>query len=85
MSKKDWIPTPIVIEAVISDHFDIADFFNRFFVNIVPNLKISSKKPFKLMKIKLISQSQKAINKFKYPSSMNTIKSKKNQTSKLFI
>ena len=57
MSKKDWIPTPIVIEAVISDHFDIADLFNRFFVNIVNNLKISSKKPFKLMKIKLMCQS----------------------------
>ena len=57
MSKKDWIPTPIVIEAVISDHFDIAGFFNRFFVNIVPDIKISSKKPFKLMKIKLMRQS----------------------------
>ena len=38
--------TPIEFEEVISDDFDIAYTFNKFFVNIVSNLEISPEETF---------------------------------------
>ena len=40
--------TPVVNEKIISDGFGTSDTFNKFFVKIVPNLKIFLKKPLKL-------------------------------------
>lgn len=49
--------TPVVIEEVIPDDFDKACIFNQLFENIVPNLKISPREPFKLMQMELMIQS----------------------------
>ena len=49
--------TPVVMEEVIPDDFDKACIFNILFVNIVPNLKIAPREPFKLMQMELVIQS----------------------------
>ena len=48
--------THVVIKNVISDDF-ATDTFNKFSVNVVHNLKITSGKKLKLMKMKLMTQS----------------------------
>ena len=46
------------IEKVISEDMEITETFNKFIVNIVPNLKISPKKIMKQMSGMITSQSQ---------------------------
>lgn len=53
--------TPAIIDEVISDDVDIADTFNKFFLNMVPNLKTSPKETFTtIMQMKLTNQPLKA-------------------------
>ena len=63
---------------VLSNNFDIAETFNKFFVNTDPNLRISPKDTFEIKLDETSNPVLKVINKLKYHPSIKVIKSKKN-------
>ena len=73
----------IVIEEVVSDGFDKADTFNKYFLMIVPNLGIPPKETFETALDEIKEPMLKAINKFKYHPNIKTIRSKNNPNETL--
>ena len=63
-------------EKIISDEEKVAEIFNNFFANIVPNLKIPNNHNFNMDFQKNSWSSLNAINKYKYHSSIVMINSK---------
>ena len=67
----------IVSEKTISEDWAVAEVFNNFFVNIVPNLKISIDHDFDTDFIATDDQVTNAVNKFRNQPSIIMIKNKK--------
>ena len=67
----------IVSEKIITEDQAVAEVFNKFFINIVPNLKISTDHGYDNDFIATDDQVAKAVNKFRNHSSIIMIKNKK--------
>ena len=67
----------IVSEKIITEDQAIAEVFNKFFINIVPNLNISTDHGYDNDFIATDDQVTNAVNKFRNYSSIIMIKSKK--------
>ena len=67
------------IEKVISEDMEIAETFNKFFVNIVPSLKISPKENYETDVGNDNESILNYINKFKNHPSIKVIKSRKKE------
>ena len=67
----------IVSEKIITDDHAVAEVFNKFFINIVPNLKISTNHGYNNDFIATDDQVTNVVNKFRNRSSIIIIKNKK--------
>ena len=67
----------IVSEKIITEDEAVAEVFNNFFINIVPNLKISTDHGYDNDFIATDDQVTNAVNKFRNHSSIIMIKNKK--------
>ena len=67
------------VEKVISEDMEIAETFNKFFVNIVPSLKISPKENYETDVRNDDEPVLNYINKFKNHLSIKIIKSRKKE------
>ena len=67
----------IVSEKIITEDQAVAEVFNKFFINIVPNLKISTDHGYDNDFIATDDQVTNAVNKFRNHSSIIMIKNKK--------
>ena len=67
----------IVSEKIITEDQAVAEVFNNFFINIVPNLKISTDHGYDNDFIATDDQVTNAVNKFRNHSSIIMIKNKK--------
>ena len=67
------------VEKVISEDMEIAETFNKFFVNIVPSLKISPKENYEIDVGNDNKPILNYINKFKNHSHIKVIKSTKKE------
>ena len=67
------------VEKVISEDMEIAETFNKFFVNIVPSLKISQKENYETDVGNDNEPMLNYINKFKNHPSIKIIKSRKKE------
>ena len=67
----------IVSEKIITEDQAVAEVFNKFFINIVPNLKISTDHGYDNDLITTDDQVTNAVNKFRNHSSIIMIKNKK--------
>ena len=67
----------IVSEKIITEDQAVAEVFNKFFINIVPNLKISTDRGYDNDFIATDDQVANAVNKFRNHSSIIMIKNKK--------
>ena len=74
----------IVSEKIIAENQAVAEVFNKFFINIVPNLKISTDHGYDNDFIATDDQVTNAVNKFRNHSSIIMIKNKKKKRSKFF-
>lgn len=70
--------TPIVMEEIVSDRSDIAGTSNKYFVIIIPNLKIYLKETFETDADEINHSTFKAFIKFKYNPRTKLMKPKKN-------
>ena len=74
----------IVSEKIITENQAIAEVFNKFFINIVPNLKISTDHGYDNDFIATDDQVANAVNKFRDHSSIIMIKNKKKKNDQSF-
>ena len=73
----------IVSEKIITEDQAVAEVFNKFFINIVPNLKISTDHGYDNDFIATDDQVTNAVNKFRNHLSIIMIKNKKKKRKKL--
>ena len=71
----------MVSEKIITEDQAVAEVFNKFFINIVPNLEISTDHGYDNDFIATDDQVANAVNKFKNHASIIMIKNKKNDQS----
>ena len=67
----------VISEEVVSDDKAVAEIFNEFFINIVPNLKISAQDDFNINFIKSADPILNSVNKFQNHPSIIMIKENK--------
>ena len=75
----------IVSEKIITEDQAVAEVFNKFFINIVPNLKISTDHGYDNDFIATDDQVTNAVNKFRNHPSIIMIKNKKKKMIKVFL
>ena len=75
----------IVSEKIITEDQTVAEVFKKFFINIVPNLKISTDHGYDNDFIANDDQVTNAVNKFRNHPSIIMIKNKKKKMIKVFL
>ena len=75
----------IVSEKIITEDQAVVEVFNKFFINIVPNLKMSTDHGYDNDFIAIDDQVTNAVNKFRNHPSIIMIKNKKKKMINVFL